>query len=1169
VITPGQLLKFDRIEKTESHAGWLSILHLAPRQSWDRLLQQLRDLEHMRHIEHLVLCEDERAAHEFSRLNSSVRAINADVRLGIPALAYDLGIRAARGEWIWLWGVDSIFSPSDLADISKTLSTLAHLIWLQPPGDPSRASDVTIDQLYNGLCPAPDSIIWRADLFDRWGCFDPHLAIRHTFAGEMLFRVIRHSRLQTLPTRDGTPAIYDPRQIRALVMYADSRAHPPTFDTLAHDTLDDLHAMERRYGKHVAWQVYLEKILPYYYSQRSNLPKGLFISPQSVPFKSVHALATKVRYETSNELTFGNYERHFQGTRGFALTYLQSESLKSKGRLDWRDLGDVQVLVSTRSANDLDAALVEDANAAGLATAYLLDDDLVNFHAYGGNFAAFKPGNPFYEAMLRTIQSVDVVIGFSESIENSVAPYNRRYVACEDSVPWKYLPVCAEKNSAARPFRFGYAGGGYRTAEFEMLRPAIERICAEYGDAVQFSLWGMDPNAVAIQGNVEYVPFSIHYFEYLERLRDAKFDAMLVPLMLDPAPKRAKNPNKFMEAVIANAVGLYSDVPSYQVVQPNITGLRVAESSEAWYAALKAIIEMPEEQRARIRSNALDYVRTFYSTPALAMVNETGLLAAQLHQKTRASRGEDGRPLVAFFFPCVTGTGGGEIQLWRRFEMARKLGFRLLVVISSAWTQPADGQRISKYLDEIGVEYEFIPYNAFFTTPETSVLPSEGELIALREFFNRRGKTIALAHSLALLPAVGMVCSEFDVPHLASIYGIDDDYKFLDGELPFKYCDLIQSDSIRYAKQWSELLGCDWLCAREMAPADLFDLGFQRLYANPSPMTDPVRLSVIGTFTKRKSQLEMIQAFDHLPASLRKQIELHFYGGVDVYPPYGAACRQAKAHAGQAGAKIFFHGHVTDITQIYQSTDIVLSISTLESFPAVIKEATAAGCLVIASHAGGITEMMVDDVNCFLVNPVTPDTIANAIARALSADMVEVLTIRRNAYQMAYEEFHPRRTIHDLALMYNLCIDSARKNPASPSTSAMPTPVSVVPITPTPVPSVPSEPQIPITKLEAVGENSGYRVVPSRSDWSGLDVNVEKQQHQWAGVISLIITTENGTVLRRMDAELGHSLDYRWFSFRFDPIINSANTHFNVRFKHVHRPIVPTEPPQCRLYYDK
>lgn len=1115
----------------------------------------------------------------------------------LPGLSYTLGIAACRGPWVWLWEPGSEFTASDILAIVETLTSLAPtsqpdcshqhkphntIVLLQPPADPARNASVTIDHIYNGLCPAVDGIVWPTALFQRWGCFDPHIAVGEWFVYEMLLRTIRHVRVTTLQTRTGLPAVMAPDRLLDVVLYADSHPAPPSFSTLLDYALDDLSAVERKHGSRVAWRLYLEKVLPYYYANRHWLPPGLLITPQSVPRDSVSAVFTKVQYETSSELTFWNYERHFKGQRRFLFSYLQSAMLHAPTRdqslapeLSLGQLDAVDVLVATRTADSWNTQLLQTTQTSPTATAYLLDDNLLTFWEYGEDFAGFCPGSPHYEAMVQAIQAADTIIGFSPPIAEATAKLNPRYVACQPSIPDALLPPRADKTPQPAPFHFGYAGGGYRSAEFALLRPAIERIIAEYGDTVQFSFWGLEPSnspLSGLTGNISFAPFSPHYGEYLERLQTAGFDAMLVPLLHQPTPKQAKNANKFLEAVVANAVGLYSDVPSYAVVGHEQTGLKVAGTTEAWYTAMKAVLNMPETQRTRLRQTALDHVRTFYAVSSLAWTHECGLLMAEFHRKTRAKRSDDGRPLGAFFFPCIAGTGGGEIQLWRRFALAQQLGLRPLVVIAQAWEDSADAARVRSYLTDLGIEFEFVVYDALFTTPETdAILPTPVQLSALRDFFGRYADRLALVHSLAFLPAVGMVCAEFGIPHLASIYGIDDTYELPNGGLPFPYCDLIQSDSIRYAKKWSQLLTCDWICARETVPAEIFEIGFRRLYASTSTDSSasaPVRLSVVGSFMPRKSQLEVLRALGILEAQLRARIELHFFGLIEVYPDYAAACRQAREAARRLGIRVVFHGHVEDLEQIYRHTDILLSVSSFESFPNSIKEATAAGSLVITSTAGGITELMRDGINCLVVEDPQPQAIAQAIATALTACPATLLRIRRNAYRLACEEFHARRTMHDLALCYNLCLDVAQKHQrpsqqraaslAAQDSSSLPadiprdrTAVTTRPAgsssNPFPSSSSPCLPYPTTGPSHAARSHIlldpvvHYTLLPLHPDWAELAILLGTHQRPATGFLQLDILSLRKQLLRQATISLASIPDNSWVTFRFEPI-QHANT---------------------------
>ena len=1182
----------------EAEPVCLSLIHRCQPQNLARLLATLETFARLRlphdwTIEHVVVShsDTEQSPPELShQLQSAskphlIKRIWAGPDRALPGLSYTLGVAACRGAWVWLWEPRSEFTASDILAVVETLASLArssqsdssqsqnNLVLLQPPADladladladfasPAQHASITIDHIYNGLCPAVDGIVWPAAVFQRWGCFDPHLAVGDWFVYEMLLRTIRHVRLTTLQTRSGLPASMAPDRLLDVVLYADSRPVPPSFSTLLDYRLDDLSAVERKHGSRVAWRMYLEKVLPYYYVNRHWLPPGLFIAPQSVPPEPRSVVFTKVQYETSNELTFWNYERHFKGQRGFAFSYLQSAMLQAPTQnhslapeLSLAQLGAVDVLVATRTADDRNTQLLQTVQTRPIATAYLLDDNLLNFWEYGEDFAGFCPGSPHYEAMVQAIQAADVIIGFSPPIAEATASLNPRYVACQPSIPDALLPPTADKTRHSAPFHFAYAGGGYRTAEFALLRPAIERIIAEYGEGVRFSFWGVEPSNSPLSGlcgNISFAPFSPHYSEYLERLQTAGFDAMLVPLLHQPAPKQAKNANKFLEAVVANAVGLYSDVSPYAVVSHDQTGLKVAETSEAWYAAMKAVLDMPEAHRTRLRQTALDYVRTFYSVSSLAWTQECGLLMAEFHRKTRTQRSDDGRPLCAFFFPCIAGTGGGEIQLWRRLTLAQQLGLRPFVVIAQAWQDSADAIRVRAYLTDCGIEFEFVIYDALFTTPETpAILPTPVELSALRDFFGRHAERLALVHSLAFLPAVGQVCAEFGVPHLASIYGIDDSYELPNGGLPFSYCDLIQSDSIRYAKKWSQLLACDWLCARETVPHDIFELGFHKLYGCPdtSSLSAPVRLSVVGSFMPRKSQLEVLRALGVLKAQLRPRIELHFFGQVDVYPDYAAACHQAKEAAQRLGIHVLFHGHSEDLMQIYQHTDILLSVSSFESFPNSIKEAAAAGSLVISSTAGGIGELMRDGIHCLVVENLQPHTIARAITTALSTDPETLLRIRRNTYRLACEEFHPRRTMYDLALGYNLCLDAARKNQRpSRQFTASPTDQdgsSVPTALPQDNPAVTAYPTYHRTTGPPHAARSHilldpavhYTLLPLHPNWAELSILLGTHQRPATGYLQLDILSPSRKLLRQATIPLGSVPDNSWVTFRFAPI---------------------------------
>lgn len=82
--------------------------------------------------------------------------------------------------------------------------------------------------------------------------------------------------------------------------------------------------------------------------------------------------------------------------------------------------------------------------------------------------------------------------------------------------------------------------------------------------------------------------------------------------------------------------------------------------------------------------------------------------------------------------------------------------------------------------------------------------------------------------------------------------------------------------------------------------------------------------------------------------------------------------------------EVVFLGFVSDIPRFLSSVDIFVLPSVYEGLGIAILEAMAAGKPVVASRAGGIPELVTDQVTGLLVPPKDPLALAQAIARLLS-----------------------------------------------------------------------------------------------------------------------------------------------------------------------------------------
>lgn len=125
---------------------------------------------------------------------------------------------------------------------------------------------------------------------------------------------------------------------------------------------------------------------------------------------------------------------------------------------------------------------------------------------------------------------------------------------------------------------------------------------------------------------------------------------------------------------------------------------------------------------------------------------------------------------------------------------------------------------------------------------------------------------------------------------------------------------------------------------------------------------DIVKISVIGTITKNKSQLSVIKALRNINENLKnKNVILNIFGNVqdDLY--YDKLNEFIQHH--NLCGNVFFHGEVKDINEIYAETDIVIVASKDESFGMVTIESFAFKKPVISTDNSGSLELIKDNYN--------------------------------------------------------------------------------------------------------------------------------------------------------------------------------------------------------------
>ena len=245
---------------------------------------------------------------------------------------------------------------------------------------------------------------------------------------------------------------------------------------------------------------------------------------------------------------------------------------------------------------------------------------------------------------------------------------------------------------------------------------------------------------------------------------------------------------------------------------------------------------------------------------------------------------------------------------------------------------------------------------------------------------------------------------------------------------------------------------------------------------------------------------------------------------------------------------IALRGFCGDIAQIQRQADILLSLSTCESFPGAIAEAMAAGTLVVATPAGGIPELIIDNITGILCADASLAAITAGIRRALELDPPSACASSTRRGACARSEFHPQRAASDLMEMYNFAVQQARLREASSLQAA---------------------------GLEAGGrkgnagqssrsntmETSGkplgavrlrsrltYELRPRRSKWKGLEVLLGTHYRRANGRMVMRVCNSSGDVLREVSRDLQEAYDNEWLMFHFEPIENSTVVPLTVEF---------------------
>lgn len=279
--------------------------------------------------------------------------------------------------------------------------------------------------------------------------------------------------------------------------------------------------------------------------------------------------------------------------------YTQLEDLNSRGLVDFKavrnihlrqkDLRWADVVLLGRADSWYENMLVRQLHKAGKCVAYIIDDDLLNIPSYLTSFSYFNR-----RGIRRNIQQMlhysDLIISPSPLLLSKYAPEGsgRKGLRIEEPA---VLPVSYAPHDPTGPVRIGFAGSVDRTRDVEtILKDALLRIKAEYGEKVSFCFYGAIPSfADALAADT--IPYCNSYDIYRETLNNLQWDIGLAPMPETPF-HACKHYNKFVEYATSGIVGIYSDTEPYVRLKDwEDAGLFCKNDTDSWYSSIKYLLE--------------------------------------------------------------------------------------------------------------------------------------------------------------------------------------------------------------------------------------------------------------------------------------------------------------------------------------------------------------------------------------------------------------------------------------------------------------------------------------------------------------------------------------------------------------------------------------------------
>ena len=853
---------------------------------------------------------------------------------------------------------------------------------------------------------ANNSVVHRRSIFERLGGYDMHLVMRRRCDWDLWLRWGRPAAFLFVdevcsvvearrPESIGSTCVADNFAMRAHMAFDRNADLRP--GALTSYVVDDLEYL-RHLGDRKVESIWRQQVAPY-----QSRFRHIWTAVRPPRTKPLHVLVSKAWLDSTFDITIGNFSESLAGDIVFTFV--------PQSQTDESAILCADILLLHRTTDEHAGQLAAIARRHGKAVVYLMDDDLLSLYEIGEEFAWLAPGAPRRLALESVIRGADLAISYSPLTQESIQELNPRSVVLETNIRQKWLAGAkarldqrAGSPDAGALVRIGFAGGAAHRQELAFLWPAIVEASRHLGARAEFQFWGFTPSGLEdLQSPYRCEPFTFSYEQYMAALTSGGFDVMIAPLFGAKRAQRAKCPIKFLEITAAGAVGVYSDVEPYRAVVDGVTGIKCANTVEAWSAAiLKAAALLPAE-RQRMIGEAFRTVERSHTSETQALRVAATLHAGILHSVLNRSR--SGKPRIACFCHSPYLSGAGD-RLLGYAGLAQAFQFEPVLVLPSGVGTPAEV--MPRMAAALGIATAYLPLKV-----ETEMDASRQlDASAIAEIHRWLGQNrIGLVHSFNLMREVGEAARLLRIPHVASLYET-----YSRQAAGVRHCDAVHSDGLIFADCWGEILNAPARRIMSFVPDRYFEAGDAPGAGGPPAQGTPLTLGLFGSVQPRKGQLEAVEAIGLLKKQGDARVHLRLFGYDHFDPAYLAACKEMAERYG-VSSRVTFAGFAEDTAVAMCGIDAVLCAVNGGSIPQAIPQAMAAGRLVIAPRVGGLADIVSDGTGIPMPDN-TAASIVRACARLLNLTPGEWRDKTRLAREMVYRECSRYPVAADLFRLY-------------------------------------------------------------------------------------------------------------------------------------------------------